>query len=125
MEREDIIGGLKSALASGESLNRATMTFINAGYKREEVETAAKSLNTHRLQPVVNINPKETKPVKRIPRIEPPKTIQKVSNYEQNQKRFDVVIMIVLVFILITLVGALIGVISFKESIAGVINKIF
>jgi hypothetical protein len=44
MTNEDLVGGLKSALARGESLEKAMMSFYNAGYLKEDIEWAAKSL---------------------------------------------------------------------------------
>lgn len=44
MIREDIIGGLKSALTRGYSLKDAMVSFYNAGYKKEEIEEAARRL---------------------------------------------------------------------------------
>ena len=37
---EDLIGGLKNALARGEDLEKAKNSFLNAGYKTQEVEVA-------------------------------------------------------------------------------------
>jgi len=45
MVNEEILGGLKSAINRGESLKRAMMTFYNAGYKKEEIEEAARVFN--------------------------------------------------------------------------------
>lgn len=44
MVNEDILWGLKSALERGQSLKSAMLSFYNAGYKREEIEEAARSL---------------------------------------------------------------------------------
>lgn len=44
MVNQDILGGLKSALARGYSLEEAMFSFLNGGYKKEEVEEAAQSL---------------------------------------------------------------------------------
>src|SRR3972149_1144440 len=44
MVRYDILGGLELALSKGESLNQAMQTFFNAGYKREDIEEAARFL---------------------------------------------------------------------------------
>ena len=44
MVNQDILGGLKSALERGESLKQAMMTFYNAGYRKEEIEEAARAL---------------------------------------------------------------------------------
>jgi len=42
--REDIVAGLKNAFERGESMEKAVNAFINAGYNKNEVEEAAKSL---------------------------------------------------------------------------------
>jgi len=42
MVNEDIVSGIISALSRGESLERAMMTFYNAGYEKKEIESAAK-----------------------------------------------------------------------------------
>ncbi len=44
MVNEEIIGGLISALSRGESLQKAMMTFYNAGYQKEEIEGSAKEV---------------------------------------------------------------------------------
>ena len=36
-----ILGGLKNAIERGESIEKAKSTFLNAGYKSEEVDDAA------------------------------------------------------------------------------------
>jgi len=69
MVNEEIVGGIRTALERGESLKRAMMTFFNAGYKREEIEEAAK---------LVNENP-----------IESPKISQVNSNPKSNQGFFN------------------------------------
>jgi cobalamin biosynthesis Mg chelatase CobN len=45
MVRGDIVGGLKIALSRGESLQKAMQSFYNAGYKKEEIEEAARELH--------------------------------------------------------------------------------
>jgi len=52
MVREDILGGLKTALARGQTLRQAMMTFYNAGYIKQEIEEAAKALQVERNQPL-------------------------------------------------------------------------
>ena len=42
MVREDILGGLKTGLARGQTLREAMMTFYNAGYLKQEIEDAAR-----------------------------------------------------------------------------------
>jgi hypothetical protein len=49
---EEILGGLKSAIARGESLEKAMMTFYNAGYPKVKIEEAARTLQMHERQPI-------------------------------------------------------------------------
>ncbi len=44
MAREDILGGLKSALMRGYSLKDAMVSFYNAGYSKEDIEASARTL---------------------------------------------------------------------------------
>ncbi len=46
MVNNDILGGLKSALTRGYNLEEAMLSFFNAGYKREEIEEAARTLQS-------------------------------------------------------------------------------
>lgn len=51
--RGDIIGGLKLALSKGQNLQDAMQSFYNAGYHREEIIEAAKTLKTQGFVPQV------------------------------------------------------------------------
>lgn len=42
MVNEEILGGIESAISRGQSMRNAMMSFYNAGYKKEEIEEAAK-----------------------------------------------------------------------------------
>lgn len=44
MINEEIVGGLVSALSRGEPLEKAMMTFFNAGYKKDEIEESAQEV---------------------------------------------------------------------------------
>jgi len=46
MVNEDIIGGLRSALTRGYSLDEAVLSFLNAGYKQKEIEEASQVLQS-------------------------------------------------------------------------------
>ena len=46
MVNKDILGGLRSALVRGYSLEEAMRSFLNGGYKKEEIEEAAHALQT-------------------------------------------------------------------------------
>jgi len=58
----DILGGLKSALERGDSLEKAMRALFNASYKREEIEEAAKDLADFRpdkqIEPIMRTLPK-------------------------------------------------------------------
>jgi len=43
LTNQEILGGLKSALARGQTLKKAMMSFYQAGYKKEEIEDAARA----------------------------------------------------------------------------------
>lgn len=42
MPNQEILGGLRAAFKRGESLEKIMISFYNAGYKKEEIEEAAK-----------------------------------------------------------------------------------
>ena len=147
MAREDILGGLSSALARGQSLKQAMMSFYNAGYVKEEIEEAARALSsgiTQQPQQVAPQQPIQQSPMQ-ISQQTIPQTIQKissygiqtpqqtitqqpflqkqlpvvqnVSSYEQPQKPKGKTAIFVLVFLLMLLFGALATVFFFKDEI--------
>ncbi len=88
MVNEEILGGLKLALSKRESLKQAMMSFYNAGYKKEEIEEAARALQEQKIekepiQPVKKTKLKKQKPAQKVPQTKPSKTIQRVSSYEK------------------------------------------
>lgn len=111
MVRDDILGGLRTALARGQTLRQSMMSFYNAGYIKQEIEEAAKALQAERnqpLQPQFAQGPSEEAPIfQRTDSIEKdsseepkeqlsqtakpvqptqPQTVQKVSAYGQPQQ---------------------------------------
>ena len=78
---EEILGGIKSAVKRGETLQQAMMSFFNAGYKREDIKEAARAFQQGNipLKPLVS---------KKEGRIKPKKVIKKkVSSYEVPKKK--------------------------------------
>src|SRR3989338_242844 len=72
MVKEDIVRGLEGAMAKGETLEHAMYSFYNAGYKKEEVEDAARSLSVHLSSqesriplPIPNIRGENKKPMQK------------------------------------------------------------
>jgi len=88
MVREDILGGLRSALNRGESIKQAALSFLNAGYKQEEIDEAARVLEAERAQQPVQqppIQPWQVQQPQSQPttQVQQPKVVQKVSAYGQ------------------------------------------
>ena len=97
MVNEGILEGLKVGLSKGESLKQAMMSFYNAGYKKEEIEEAARALQTQRLGQPMQVQPKKAQPVPRA-KLKSPKTViqprlkekvplQRVSSYGEKPKK--------------------------------------
>ena len=57
MPKEEIIEGLKRAIARGESLEKAMRSFYNSGYAREDIEEAAKLLDAPKLPSQISSQP--------------------------------------------------------------------
>jgi hypothetical protein len=83
MVNEEILGGLKSALERGQPLQKAMMTLYNSGYKKEEIEEAARNLmeQQSQLQPAVKAVPK-TAEIRRAPQV---LTTPKVKSFPEFQ----------------------------------------
>ncbi len=176
MVNEEILGGLKLALSKGESLKQAMMSFYNAGYKKEEIEGAARALQGQKIekepiQPVQQTKLKKQKPAQKVPQPKPAKTIprvssyeqepypqkireglrgaikqlekvdvslkpkvtkqkliktpQKVSTYEEKPKPKGKLIILILVFFLLFLMGALVAIFLFREELLSFFNNLF
>lgn len=115
MPKQDIIGGLKSALERGESLRQAMITFYNAGYKKEEIEEAARAL--HEQGETFPTTPE--KPI-------PEKPTQLISSYEPKPKKqaSDKSITLLIIGLLILLV-LLAGVFLFREQVIEFFEGLF
>lgn len=148
MTVEDISEGLKLAVSKGETLQQAMQSFYNAGYKKENIESAARLLTLNVVQPTQPqestipqkqpVIPQQT-PFKSVQKISsygkplpqqqfplPPKPVQKISSYEQSQKqRNPKVIMVILVIILLIVFGGAIGgILFFKENVIEFFNNL-
>ena len=74
MVKEEIVEGLKEAIARGESLNKAMMSFYNAGYPAQDIEEAAMYLEAPRLPQNIPVSQPVSKPT--IPSFQEPETEQ-------------------------------------------------
>lgn len=144
---EEILGALKSALTRGESLKRAMMTLYNAGYSKEEISEAARSVNMAEIQvqqPQQNQQPLQQNQQQNISQqtYQPQQlaqqpmqtqqlmqqgmqTQQRVSNYNQPPKPGSKTIIILLGFLLLILVGILATIFLFKNELLNFFNNLF
>ncbi|MCK5043885.1 hypothetical protein KAR52_02700 [Candidatus Pacearchaeota archaeon] len=141
MVNEDILGGLRLALSKGESLEQAMNSFYNANYKKEEIEEAARFVNSPQTQPsqkktisstpkrqissVKKVRPKKQKYPRKAITSRPVRTIQNVSGYGNKQKKPEGTVMtIILIFFLLILVGILTAVFLFKSELIELFNNL-
>jgi len=112
----EILGGLKLALARGETIKQAMMSFYNAGYKKSDIEAATRLLHSQPQQ-LQKIPVQQVQPKKQIVQ-----TKQKVSGYGEKPKRH--ILLIAMVFFFLILVGALIGFFLFKEEVLNFLSSL-
>jgi len=117
---KDIREGIKSALSRGETLKDAMQSFYNSGYKEEDVENAAKSIQEANLQkkaikPQEKFSPpEESKPNGR-------NSEQIISKYEPKKPDNKILILIISLIVLF-LIGATLAVFIFKDAILKLIG---
>jgi len=129
----DIFGSLKWAVVRGQSLQEAMQSLLNAGYPKQEIEEAARALQSGQIPnqpqqtqatPASQYSQSAVQPaMQKTEQNVQQKTPQKVSDYTPKQptkKKFFVVLLIV---ILITLLGMLIATFLFKDQIADILGN--
>ena len=75
MVRSDLIGGIKVSLSSGQKLKDVMQSFFNAGYKKEDVEEAARILRNQTVQQSLSQQSIKSQ----IPQMQKPNVIQSLS----------------------------------------------
>jgi len=128
MPKEKILEGLKYAIARGESLPKAMMSFYNAGYLKQDIEEAARALQTPQLPQTQFAQPtqKPTKQQAQQPSQMPqaPVVSQKVSAYGEKPKTMGKALIFILVFFLILLLGILVAVFLFRDELSELLGGI-
>jgi hypothetical protein len=129
MVKEEILEGLKYALAKGEPLPQAMMSFYNAGYLKKDIEEAARVLQAPQLlqtqqptQPVQQPPQQQVQPGQ-LPQA-PVKVVQRVSEYRERPKTAGKAIILMLVFFLVLLLGVLVAVFLFKDELSELLGNI-
>ena len=90
-----IVEGIRNAVARGESLKQAMMSFYNAGYDRTEIENAAREFQKQQAQGAIQMPPQTQIQKPKQPSITSPPELKtkinqqatKVSSYGQQKKQ--------------------------------------
>lgn len=132
MVKEEILGGLRLALSKGESLKQAMMSFYSAGYKKQDIEEAARTLH---MQEHPNLIQKPTGVLKQKFFNQKPTPVinsqiiqksQNISDYQQQSvKPKGKIMLIFLIIILLILIGALVNILIFKDEMVSFLNSFF
>ena len=102
MVNEEILGGLRVAISHKSTLKDAMQSFYNAGYKKEEIEEAAKIVFAEQH------GQKVQRPVEQIDKNIPEKQlVEKKQTPEQKEKKFSrkMLIIILIAVMSILLIG--------------------
>lgn len=121
MVKEEILEGLKYAVARGETLPKAMMSFYNAGYSKQDIEEAARALQASQLPQTQQPLQQQAQPGQLQ---SPVKVIQRVSEYKERPKIKGKALILILVFALIALLGVLVAVFLFKDELAELLGGI-
>lgn len=120
MVKEEIVEGLKYAVAKGESLPKAMMSFYNAGYLKKDVEEAARVLQA----PQLPQTQQSTQPAQSGQLQAPVRVVQKISEYKERPKTVGRALILMLVFFLVLLLGVLVAVFLFKDELSELLGGI-
>lgn len=148
MINEEILGGLKSAIERGESIQKAMMTFYNSGYQKEQIEEAARFLSQN---PLAMPSAASKLPVPEVPKPVssglvplPPspsysQNNQIASNYGEKSaqktpqaqaskyegKKSDKTLITILIIVLVLLFGVLGAIFFFRNEIINLFSNMF
>lgn len=118
---EEILEGLKSSVARGESLYQAMMSFYNAGYSKEEIESSARALQGSFISRKFPAGD-EPQSAAKMPLSKP---AQIVSSYGGEKAPREKITMVILLILMLLLIGVLISVFIFRDKISGFLLEIF
>ena len=131
MIKEEILEGLKYAVAKGESLPKAMMSFYNAGYSKQDIEESARALQIYQVsqpqiaQPAQQPIQQPQKPAQQpLKTPQAPAVVQRVSAYEHKPRNGGKVIMILLILFLVLLLGILVAVFLFRDQLTEILGNI-
>lgn len=133
MVKEEILEGLKYAIAKGEPLAEAMMSFYNAGYSKKDIEEAARVLQAPQLPQIQQFTQPVQQPIQQPLQQQaqpeqllqaPVRVVQRVSEYSERPKTAGKALILMLVFLLIFLLGVLVAVFLFKDELSELLGNI-
>ncbi len=118
MVREELVTGLKNALARGQSLEKAINSLLSSGYNPDEVRDAASYANVGVTgnMGVVNSFPKNEVEQTQEAQFQQVKLVQKLNDSTAEPKKSKVGLMI-LISLLVLLVIGIFGIVLFGDQI--------
>jgi len=127
MVNNEILEGLRTAMLRGESLQKAMLTFFNAGYSKIEIEQAAAVIQGEKreiFKPETTAQPEQKKP--EVKKAEQTKVEQQASKYgEEKAPTKKNGLIIFLIILLVILFAGLAGMFFFKDQIMSVLSSLF
>ncbi len=117
---DEILAGMKNAVAKGSSVEQAAQSFINAGYNPSEVSEMASLLSSNSSQVQFKKLPE---PVQVTEQSGAPSSPE--SSGAEKPKQASKTMIIVLIIVALIIVGAAMGLLLFKEQFLSLIDAIF
>jgi len=110
---DEILQGLKIAVQRGQSLRDAMMSFYNAGYKKQEIEEAARHISIS--------SPVQQKQIQK-PKIQEK---QQISKYEEKTKPKSKLTLILLITAIVVLIAILVSIFFFRNELIDFFVNLF
>jgi hypothetical protein len=126
MVNTELVEGIRQAVEKGDTMRNAMVSFMNAGYNRNEIQEAAEyaqrelySVPHQETKPALQMQKPLSKPITKKPSQLPYAPKQTVSDYSQiKPKKPTKIILIILLVVLIALIGSLfVAFFLFKDSL--------
>jgi hypothetical protein len=111
----EILQGLKIAVQRGQSLRDAMMSFYNAGYKKQEIEEAARHISIS--SPVQQKQNSQQQILQ--------KSKQQISKYEEKTKPKSKLTLILLITAIVVLIAILVSIFFFRNELIDFFVNLF
>ncbi len=105
MVREDILGGLRLAVSRGEKLSNAMLTFLRAGYAKNDIEEAARIVKDE-ITKKKDSEKKTFQPASNLLKESAPQHVSSYVDKSQKKKLPKLVYLLISLIILLVVFGA-------------------